>query len=165
MRPPHQAWTKLARLPDSEAPAAERLAFARKPLLGKTLAMVDELDLRGVSNVLWAMGTLRLDLTKEEPLGSYLADQLEGRIRQLVAGGALEVQLDATQLWFGLAFSKYPWSRGLVVELLEGTLPNMGTWNDFAVADVSCKAKARMYCTTHMRGHSAGHLLAMAVWC
>ncbi len=109
-----QMWTKLAKMRDDLAPPAERLAFAHKHLLGKTLAMVGQMEVRPLANVLWALGSLRLDLTEAEPLGPYLAEQLEGRIRQLVADGALKDDRHTAQLWYGMYFCKYPWPRQLL---------------------------------------------------
>ncbi len=140
-----QAWVRLAKLPEPEAPAAERLAFARKPLLGKTLAMVDQMELRPLANVLWAIGKLRLDLTREEPLGPHLAAELQAQIRLLLSGGALEVGMDAAQLWSGMFFCKYPWPRELLGELLARSLPCLETWDDVAVTEVRVIAVAVYY--------------------
>ncbi len=127
---------KLAKLPDSEAPKLERLAFARKALLGKTLDLVHQMEVRPLANVLWAVGKLRLDLARQVPLGPRLGQQLEGRIRQLVAGGALQDH-HAVQLWYGMYFSRYRWSWELLHTLVAAQLPLMDTMNIKGLSTVS----------------------------
>ncbi len=100
------------------------------------------MGLRPLSNVLWAIGKLRLDLTKEQPLGPYLAEQLAGRIRRLVAAGALEVDMDASQLWYGMFFCQYPWPSEFLDELLDRSLPYLEVWGDVAVAEVRASGVA-----------------------
>ncbi len=121
---PLQMWVTLANLPGDPA---ERQAFARRHLLGKTLATVHLMEARALANVLWALGKLRIDLTKEGQ-GHYLAGIFEDRVQEVVRRGALKVSRVAEQLWYGITLSGYPWSRELLESLVEKTIPVFTTW-------------------------------------
>ncbi len=75
-------WITLTRRAESKE---ARLAFARQPLLGKTLATVHLMKARALSNVLWAMGKLGMDL-EQEAMGPYLAEAVEERVRHAPGG-------------------------------------------------------------------------------
>lgn len=120
-----QTWVTLATLPES--PEA-RLAFARQPLLGKTLATVHLMEARALANVLWALGKLKVDLTKEAT-GPYLAEAIEDRVKELVVRGGLEDSRDAEQLWYGLVLSRYPWSKELLQLLVDHSIAVFDMWD------------------------------------
>ncbi len=112
-----------------------RLAFARKPLLAKTLATVHLMEMRTLANVLWAMGKLRFDLNEEEN-GPYLAGVIEERVAELVDRGGFAGGRHADQLWYGLATSGYPWSKELLQLLVDRTVPELMTWDPKAQCQV-----------------------------
>lgn len=78
----------------------------------------------------------RLDLAKEEPLGLYLAEQLEGRIRQLVAAGALNDDRHASQLWYGMYFCGFPWPTDLLHTMVAAQLPFMDSMDMKGLSEV-----------------------------
>lgn len=121
---PVQLWVTLASL-TSHTDA--RLAFARRQLLSKTLATVHLMEQRALANVLWGIGKLKVDL-KEEGIGPYLAEAIEERVQALVRGGSIDDGRHAAQLWYGLVFLQYTWSRELLCLLVGQTVPLFLTW-------------------------------------
>ncbi len=117
-------WMTLVNLPGSRE---ARTAFARRPLLGKTLAVVHLMQLRALANVLWAVGRAGIDLAAES-VGPHLAEAFEERIRELVKKGGIKDGREAAQLWYGLVFSKYSWSQALLQVLVEHSISTYRTW-------------------------------------
>lgn len=111
------------------------MGFIRHKLLGKTLAVVHLMEARAVSNVLWAMGKLNVDLAREAN-GPYFASMVEERVRQLVEGGGLRDGRGAAQLWYGLALSGCTWSGQLLGLMVERTVEAFGTWQLQAQGEV-----------------------------
>ncbi|KAG2498709.1 hypothetical protein HYH03_003449 [Edaphochlamys debaryana] len=107
------------------------LAFVRDALLSRTLARVPDMTVRQVSNVLWAMGKLRLKLA-EEKNGQYLTEQIEARVLDLLGKlkqDGFKSPLDGPQLWLGLGMCQYEWSTALLRELLTLSLAEMPKWD------------------------------------
>ncbi|PNW80558.1 hypothetical protein CHLRE_07g322650v5 [Chlamydomonas reinhardtii] len=94
--------------------------FARS-LLSKTLAFVPTMELRPLSNVIYAMGKLRLDLASE-PMGPYLTSHVEERVAELLDKEGFHNEKDIGQLWYGLALCKYEWDSALLTRLAAGTI-------------------------------------------
>ncbi len=122
----------LAKLPGSRA---DRAAFARKHLLGKGLTFVHQMEMRSLSNMLWAIGKLRVDLA-QEGTGPYLADAIDEHVRKLVRAGGMEDGKHVEQLLYGLEFSQYPWSHDLLALLVEHTIPVFRAWDLKAQGEV-----------------------------
>ncbi|PNW83299.1 hypothetical protein CHLRE_05g231000v5 [Chlamydomonas reinhardtii] len=99
--------------------------FARKRLLGKTLAFAPNMELRPLANALYALERLQMDLTKEEPLGPHLADQMEARVAELVRKDLLSGTVSLRQLWYALAHCKWQWSSEVLTALAGGTMKEL----------------------------------------
>ncbi len=133
-----QMWFTLASLRGkANAPGRNeaRAAFIRHKLLGKTLAVVHLMQARALSNVLWAMGKLQVDLANEG-MGPYFASMVEERVTQLVDGDGLREGRVAAQLWYGLALSGCAWSGQLLGLMVERTVEAFGTWQLQAQGEV-----------------------------
>ncbi len=126
---PHQQCTYLPGRKE------ERKAFACSKLLGKTLAYVHMMEMRNVANVLWAIGKLDINLAGEG-VGPHLAVAAEEQIRALVEKGGLKDGRDASQLWYGLEFTKYSWSKELLQLLVDHSCPLFSTWDRKAQGQV-----------------------------
>lgn len=126
----------LAKLPGSRA---DRAAFGQKHLLGKGLTFVHQMGMRSLSNMLWAIGKLRVDLA-QDGTGPYLADAIDERVRKLVCAVGKEDGMHVEQLLYGLEFSQYPWSQDLQVLLVEHTVPVFREWDLKAQGEVRGKA-------------------------
>ncbi|KXZ56279.1 hypothetical protein GPECTOR_1g244 [Gonium pectorale] len=83
----------------------------------------------GVGTGAGKAGKIKLSLG-EESLGPYLVEQMEARILKLLPVDGLEDPRVGEQLWYGLAMSKYGWSRGLMEELKTRTVDAMLEWED-----------------------------------
>ncbi|KAG2440968.1 hypothetical protein HXX76_003821 [Chlamydomonas incerta] len=122
-------WMRLASNA-AEAKRTELLAcqqLARR-MLGKTLAFVPTLKLRQLANVLYAMGKLRLELSKES-LGPHLTEHIEARVDELLDEEGFESSIDLAQLWYGLALlCQCGWSGQLLTRLAAGTIERLEAW-------------------------------------
>lgn len=66
-----------------------------------------------------------MDLTKEEPLGPHLADQMEARVAELVRKDLLSGTVSLRQLWYALAHCKWQWSSEVLTALAGGTMKEL----------------------------------------
>ncbi|GFR39681.1 hypothetical protein Agub_g153 [Astrephomene gubernaculifera] len=131
------AWVKLGKLYNAKVDACKYKQVTRN-LLSKALKLVEEMDLRQISNVLWAMGKMRLDLAAE-PLGPYLVEQMEGRLLVVLEEEGLSDPRSAEQLWFGLALCKYDWSGEVLRALLHQTLEAIRQWENCKAVSQVCQ--------------------------
>ncbi|GLC58305.1 hypothetical protein PLESTB_001344400 [Pleodorina starrii] len=116
-------WYRLGKLVTPRC-ADEGRAFARR-ILGKTMKEITDMDLRGLSNTLWCIGKLKLNLV-DEPVGPYLAHQMEEHVLQGLVknSGNIEVR-NLFQIWNGLDESTYKWSPNFLKDLVKHTLAAM----------------------------------------
>ncbi|PNH04268.1 hypothetical protein TSOC_009585 [Tetrabaena socialis] len=106
------AWLQLAKLKPWVTPQHGQYAtmppevapFVRL-LVGKTLANVHRMGMREVTNILWSMGKLSVQL-ESQPNGHYLAELIEQRLLEVAGEGGLADARHAEQLWYSFATSK-----------------------------------------------------------
>eukprot|EP00198_Chlamydomonas_reinhardtii_P011528 XP_001700865.1 predicted protein [Chlamydomonas reinhardtii] len=91
------------------------------------------MELRQLANVLYSMGKLRLELSKEQ-LGPHLTEHIESRLGELLDRKGFGNELDLTQLWYGLALCKFQWDSELLTRLVAGTIGEMEAWESMTGA-------------------------------
>ncbi|KXZ50408.1 hypothetical protein GPECTOR_16g581 [Gonium pectorale] len=84
-------------------------------------------------------GKMSYDLASVEPLGPYLAKELEDRIMALTERDGLKDPRNAEQLWFGLGHVRYTWDSTVLRSLFSRTLQDMGTWDDLKSLTQTCE--------------------------
>ncbi|KXZ42727.1 hypothetical protein GPECTOR_122g468 [Gonium pectorale] len=97
------------------------------------------MTLREVANTLWGMGKIKFELASVEPVGSFLAKELEDRIMALTERDGLKDPRDAEQLWYGLSHVSYTWDSAVLHSLLSRTLRDMGSWDDLKSLTQTCE--------------------------
>ena len=118
-------WAVLGKLHDRGAPQAETMKMGRR-ILGMTLARLDQMETRAVSQVLFGMGKVRMTLDGM-PDAPYVAALLQDAVLAAMEAGAA-TPMDISNVWYALKRLDFDWDASFLQDVAAETVSTMATW-------------------------------------
>ncbi|GFR41522.1 hypothetical protein Agub_g2218, partial [Astrephomene gubernaculifera] len=124
------AWMQLGKLHGSGGHGQQDACNALgKRMMGKTLALVHQMQLRQLSSTLWGMTKASFALDKH-PLGAYFLEAAGQVLLSLVNENESWPDVNISMVWYALSKVSYHWDKKLLGSIARKSLEDVDSWED-----------------------------------